>query len=351
MTNTPAGTNWIWGTTNLPFGTNIFVYYQDGANYTNELWVTNDFYSLKVSGGGLNWTNHVVTNLTAGVDCVTNVRYAGYTFLTNVLFYDAREGWHGGSGPPKAVQAVQLDLVKFNTWLNNTNINGGSNDNYLACLNNHHIQPIDSIYVYNAVPLTNTVLPAVRIINGIEMPVADGRWGFSLATAQPLYIQGDYNCINTSGSSLDSASVVHTQPAGLMADSITILSDNWADGLSSTMHSGGPTATTTEINAACLEGIVRSTNNAASNANGYSGGVENFLRLLENWSSSTLWYNGSIVVMFPSQYATNCWEQTGGYYTAPHRSWAFDTNFQNYANLPPMTPTSQGVIRATWVAN
>ena len=71
-----------------------------------------------------------------------------------------------------------------------------------------------------------------------------------------------------------------------------------------------------------LAGIVPSTNSI------YSGGVENFLRTAgELVSSSTLWYNGSIVVMFPSQYATNYWQQTGNYYNAPNRNWAFDTNF------------------------
>ncbi|HTR40537.1 MAG TPA: hypothetical protein VMH87_02815 [Pseudomonadales bacterium] len=352
LTNTPIGTNW----NAIPTGTNLFLYYQDGANGTNyQMWVTNDFYALKV-GGVQGWTNSVQTATSAGIDCVTNVRYAGYTFLTNVLFWDWREGWHNGSGPPKSVQAVQLDLVKFNTWLMNKAMNGGSNYNYLCYLSNHKSRSIDSIYVYNAVPLTSTVLPAVRIINGAMMPPATGSRGFTLATAQPLYVQGDYNVQTPAGSSIDSASVQYTQPAGLMADSITVLSDNWSDANSSSSHastdtSGGPTATTTEINAACLEGIVQSTNNAASNAHGYSGGVENFLRLLENWSSANLWYNGSIVVMFPSQFATNCWQQTGNYYTAPTRKWAFDTNFNNYLNLPPLTPTSQGVLRATWVAN
>ncbi len=312
------------------------------------MWVTNDFYSLKVGGS----TNHIQAATSAGLDCVTNVKYAGYSFLTNVLFWDAREGWHGGSGPSKAVQAVQLDLVKFNLWITNGAINGGSNYNALCNLASHKSHPLDCIYVYNAVPLTSTVLPAVRIIHGAMMPPVTGSKGFTLATAQPLYIYGDYNVSNTLGSSLDSASVIYTEPAGLMADSITILSDAWSDSASATINnSGGPNAATTELNAACLEGIVQSTNNAASDAHGYSGGVENFLRLLENWSSSTLWYNGSIIVMFPSQYATNCWQQTGNYYTAPTRHWAFDTNFSSYVNLPPMTPTSQGVIRASWVAN
>jgi len=127
-----------------------------------------------------------------------------------------------------------------------------------------------------------------------------------------------------------------------MADAITILSGNWNDGIIS-KNPFGPTSTT--VNAACLAGIVPSTNSL------YSGGVENYLRLLESWGpSASLWYNGSIVAMFPSQYATNYWQQTGNYYDAPTRHWAFDTNFMQQAGLPPLTPQSKGVIRANWNA-
>ena len=70
----------------------------------------------------------------------------------------------------------------------------------------------------------------------------------------------------------------------------------------------------------------------------YSGGVENYLRTLENWSSSSLWYNGSFVAMFPSEYATNYWQQTGGFYLAPNRRFAYDTNFVRQTGLPPLTP-------------
>jgi len=333
LTNTPTGTNWG----GVPTGTNLFLYYQDPLNAPNYLtWITNDFYTLKTGG----WTNCIA--YATGVYSITNVKYAGYSFVTNVLFWDWREGWHGGSGPPKAVQAVQLDLVKLNKWLTNSAVNGGSAYNYLSQV--HNGRPIDSIYIYNAVPQTSTILPAIRVVNGARMLPSSEPYGFTLATAQPLYIQGDYNVMNAFGSSIDSPSVVYTEPAALIADSISVLSDNWADANSSTSHtstdtSGGPTVTTTEINAACIAGIVPSTNNAASTANGYSGGVENYFRLLENWSSATFWYNGSIVALFPSKYATNCWQQTGNYYTAPTRKWAFDTNFAGGFNLPPLTPT------------
>ena len=71
--------------------------------------------------------------------------------------------------------------------------------------------------------------------------------------------------------------------------------------------------------------------------------MENFIRLLEDWGigvsggKQTLTYNGSIVVLFYSQYATNHWNY-GNYYTAANRNWAFDMNFTNAAKLPPLTP-------------
>jgi hypothetical protein len=132
----------------------------------------------------------------------------------------------------------------------------------------------------------------------------------------------------------------------LIGDSITLLSDNWNDSITNKL----PTPTTTTVNAAMVEGIVRSTN-ASPVSPGYSGGLENFLRLLENWSQSIpLWYNGSIVVMFPSQIATNYQIPTGNYYNAPARNWAFDTNFAVQVGLPPLTPQCKGVIRTNWNA-
>ncbi|HEY1788096.1 MAG TPA: hypothetical protein VGJ73_08075 [Verrucomicrobiae bacterium] len=367
LTNTATGTN--FGSLR-PVGNSMALYYEDGANSPNFLtWVTNDFYMFTNRSGSTSiamQTNIlpiafslILTNNLTGIKWTNNpagtntLFFAGYSFLTNVLFTDAREGWHNGSGPAKNVQAVQMDVSNFNNWLTYKGATSGSNLNALCNSSNHKSHPIDSIYVFNGVPLTATTLPAVRLMKGIMLPTNDGSFGFTLATAQPLYIWGDYNAKTTAGSSVSQNSDTYTEPAGVMADAVTILSDGWTDGNTSGQFSGGPTASDTTINCACLEGIVQSnTNNAASDANGYSGGVENFLRTLENWGSSNpLYYNGSIIVMFPSQYATNCWQQTGGYYTAPSRHWAFNTNFNSFSGLPPLTPRSQGVIRGTWTVN
>jgi hypothetical protein len=53
--------------------------------------------------------------------------------------------------------------------------------------------------------------------------------------------------------------------------------------------------------------------------------------------------------MFPSQYATNIWQNTGNYYNAPKRQWAFDLNFTHQGGLPAMTPRVKGIIRQGWV--
>ncbi|HTV39958.1 MAG TPA: hypothetical protein VMF08_05250 [Candidatus Sulfotelmatobacter sp.] len=342
-----------------PVGTNFFVYYQDpyyqstvyNTNANNLassiIWMTNDFYIVSnvtrhqlVSGftnyvPASRWTNSTGTNV---------IWYAGYSFLTNVLFYDWREGWNGGSGyggVGKSVWAVQFDVSKFNIWQTNTGINGGGNFDELCNLHNNH--PIGKVYIYNSVPLTVTNLPAVRVINGSQLPDS---YGLSIATPMPLYVKGDFN--TTEGGASDAGiqgDVVDSWPASFLADAITILSSSWSDSDTGKL----PTPSTTTINAACLEGIVPSSSSVGTTDDTqYSGGVENFLRLLESWGS--LYYNGSIVVMFPSQYATNRWLETGNYYNAPNRYWTFDTNFTTEAGLPPFTPTMLTTSRATWTA-
>ena len=159
---------------------------------------------------------------------------------------------------------------------------------------------------------------------------------------------GNYNVQTLQGSCVGlygtNGATTYTCPAALLADSVTILSPNWNDSNTGKMPGSGSST----VNAAMLEGIVASNPSVSGN---YSGGLENFLRLLENWSGQTLTYNGSIIVLFYSQYATNSWQPTGNYYNAPTRHWAFDLNFRNANKLPPMTPASRAMIRGNWYAH
>src|SRR5207249_2951047 len=117
-------------------------------------------------------------------------------------------------------------------------------------------------------------------------------------------------------------------PASLVADAITILSGAWQDGNTGTYDTRD--ASNTTINAAVLAGIV------PSNSSYFSGGVENFFRLLETWSSDTLTFNGSIVALFPSQTAIAPWGITT--YTAPQRQSHSNRKSNTNPNPPPAPP-------------
>ena len=130
------------------------------------------------------------------------------------------------------------------------------------------------------------------------------------------------------------------KPASLAGDAITVLSTSWSD---STSIASPPAAGDTTVNAAFLAGIVETPTYSS-----YSGGVENYPRFLENWGGRTMTYNGSLVVMFPSQYATGQWVYGGSVYQAPSRNWAFDLNFLDSTKLPPATPQVRTLIRGSW---
>jgi hypothetical protein len=238
---------------------------------------------------------------------------------TNNSFYDGREG--------KTIQPIDINIGNLKTW-SETNFTlrpvlVGSN--------------LSSIYVLDARTLPATSLGAVRVVNGLQLPTN----GLTVATARPLYVQGDYNEYNSA--KLGSADTSATRPASLVADAITILSDNWHDNYGSSLHN----ATATTVNAAFLTGVVETTQGQ------YSGGMENFPRFLETWTGIPFTYNGSMVKMFPSLYATNVWNGINyakHYYDPPVRRWAFDSNFRDRLKLPPWTPSFQEVFRHQWAA-
>ncbi len=238
----------------------------------------------------------------------------GAFFSTNVSFYNKREG--------KTVNSVQIDVGKLKTW-------STTNTALRAVL----ARDVSSIYVADMRTQTGSTEAGVRLVNGQTLPAQ----GLTVATPDPLYVQGNYNAPTAA---LGTTNTTGTLPASLVGDSITVLSTAWSDGNASKSISSRIAANTT-VNAAFLAGIV------ASDGVNYSGGVENFPRFLEDWSSKTFTYNGSMVVMYYSQLATAPW---GGsdVYSAPSRNWAFDLNFMDATKLPPGTPQLLTLIRGTW---
>jgi hypothetical protein len=206
-------------------------------------------------------------------------------------------------------------------------------------------------YTYNGIvasPYTNTTYltnwtinsqPGIVLSNGAVLPPQ----GLSIATPDPVYIDGNWNIKTSPSGSSDAglADTTYTHPSAIYSDAVTILSPNWNPANSSQSISSR-TATSDTVNAAFLTG------NVPSNGTYYSGGVENFPRFLEDWSNQTFTYNGSMVAMFSSQIATAPWPGTGSVYNPPTRNWAFDNNFSNPAKQPPMTPQVITVSRSKW---
>jgi hypothetical protein len=175
------------------------------------------------------------------------------------------------------------------------------------------------IYIYDDTSSGYNDPKGIRLTKGSVLPTE----GLTVASMNPVYIQGDYN-VDAQGKSVVSSAV--------FADAVTILSNSWNDGNSSYALSSRQAADTT-VNTAIVAGFLPSgwiNENGAQY--GYSGGLNNFPRFLENWSNDTFTYNGSMIELFTSQVATGEWD-TGNIYSPPHRDWNFDSRFID--NPPP----------------
>jgi hypothetical protein len=258
-----------------------------------------------------------------------------YSFITTTnTFYDQREN--------KTAFVTDLDVGLFNKWLTNTTPNSGAALN-LAKKTKYgtNTTPVglNSIYINDMRGVSSSTFAAVRVRDGQYLPPD----GLTVATARPIYVMGDYNA-PTPGS----ANTADTKPAALIGDAISVLSGNWADANSNNGPSPTRPASADTVNAAFLAGIVQTTN--VGGAKHYSGGLENFPRFLEDWSGKNFTYNGSMVVLFPSRFATSWWigPSTTTYYQAPRRVWAFDKNYLSYLKLPPCTPGVRKLVRGQW---
>jgi hypothetical protein len=180
--------------------------------------------------------------------------------------------------------------------------------------------------------------PGIVLTNGGTLPSN----GLSIVTPDPAYIVGNWNVTNSSGQGMTQTyNVSDTLPSAVFSDAITILSSAWNPNNSTNVLTSRVASPDT-VNAAFLTG------NVPSDHSYYSGGVENFPRFQEDWSGVNFYYNGSMVEMFQSKVSNYPWPGTGVVYNPPNRDWAFDTNFSNPTQLPPLTPRVIYLNRARW---
>jgi len=159
--------------------------------------------------------------------------------------------------------------------------------------------------------------------------------GLTVASENPVYIQGNWNADNTGFGDPHVATSV-------LADAVTLLSNNWNDRVSflEAHDLTDRNAATTWYRLAIMGGkglsFPRITGAAADF--GTDGGAHNFLRYLEDWGGQTLNYRGSLASMFTSRQGVGTYKCCADVYTPPTRAYNFDTDFLTPALLPPRTP-------------
>ncbi len=194
-----------------------------------------------------------------------------------------------------------------------------------------------SIARKNAVTGARHVLKLVDGVLGNLPARPDGSGGFTVASENPVYVQGNYNA-NNSGFGNGNAD------AGVIADAVTLLSNQWNDlnGFLNPLNPGARAANTTWYRMAVAAGknlsFPQPTSFAAAQDYGTDGGLHNFLRYIESWGG-TLNYQGSLVSLYYSQYATGVFKCCTTVYGPPTRAYSFDQSFLAPSNLPPGTPT------------
>jgi len=168
----------------------------------------------------------------------------------------------------------------------------------------------------------------VRLHDGPKL-----RAPLSVATNLPLYVLGDYNNL-----------VNDWQPASVVADAVTLLSDRWDDSKSGEGKTE-KAPDNTEVYAAIRAGHSPTPFYGSPDSGGQ---LENFPRFLEEWNGKTMTIIGSFVSLWFPKLSTAGWACCD-YYYPPARDWGFEVRFRDPNTLPPMTPVVGQILRVGFV--
>ncbi len=335
---TPTSPNWATGlppaadTAQQPYGVDLDDYHQliDYTTTPTDL----DPYRFQTQAGikiTIDASNNVKIYKLDGGDITNNAKGTTIrnTITTNETITDNREGATTGNG---TIRITTLDIGALTTAIN-------ANTNNVSTVWNGIVYIVDT----SADPNGVNTKRAIRLENGGSLP----NGGLTVVSGNPIYVQGDYNT-GTTGTTQPASNNVSSpdptrptvpgytrQPAAIVADAVTILSNAWVDSKSGTV----PDASPTTVNAGLVSGIVPSGNGY------YSGGVENFPRFLEDWSGKNLTYYGSMIELFQSKQAIGRWG-SANVYSPPNRPWYFDSSF--VSNPPPGLLASFNYRRSRW---
>ena len=238
-------------------------------------------------------------------------------------------------------------------------------------------------YVGNAAPLNGTPTPrtvvsrdvarqnpamffrrALKLVNGGRgMLPANGAQGLTVASENPVYIQGNFNACGTptqdcaAGTGFGNTPGTDHVSASVVADAVTLLSRTWNDLRSfNSPHSvTGRVGNSTWYRLGIIAGkginFPRPTSATTTDHQdfGTDGGAHNFLRYLESWApNTTIYYRGSIISLYTNRQGAGVYKCCGNVYDAPGRGYAFDQDFLDPRLLPPRTPMFRDINTLTF---
>ena len=253
----------------------------------------------------------------------------------------------GARGVPSAVECRNIFSFRYDMWYEGRerrwvdvlDINLGALFAWATGGNQTSIIYITAETAGADDPRGDGVFPVIRLVNGQTLGNA-----VSIATNHPMYVLRNFNSVDW-------------QPAALVADAVTFLSNAWNDAQhqTTTVERRDWNAVDTEVNAAVLAGHSPTPcDHEVCGNQPYGGGLENFPRFLEYWDGDELLYRGSLVSLFYNQQGRGPWQFSGNrrarnqYYWPPTRNWEFDTRFEDPENLPPGTPVVGNVIHTAF---
>ena len=289
---------------------------------------------MTINGTTVTVTTQNGTTATAPQIATLKTAFTGKTTL-----YDQREG--------KTADVANIDVSKLTPTLNALSSSGFNGVIYI----------VDNTPVTTSGASPSPNAKTIRLQNGGVLP----NNGLTLASENPVYIQGDYNTgtsatnpstsvpANSTGNPTNSDSPTvpgyTRKSSAVMGDAVMFLSNNWNDA-NAPLTVVNRLASNTTYNTAIMAGFMPSQYTPPSGSQyGYSGGGNNFPRFLETWTAKTCTYYGSMVELFQSKTYTGKWD-TGNIYTPPSRRWNFDTNFSTSA--PPGSFILTVYSRGSW---
>ena len=181
-----------------------------------------------------------------------------------------------------------------------------------------------TIYAYSEFQLPGAV-GVVRVLNGGELPSG----GLTVASPDPVYVRGHFNASGTN------------QPALICGDAVTFLSAGWSEE-TSWAEVAVRTAADTTVRAVVLTGATQ------SEGDYYSGGLENALRLIENWTGRSFLFRGSVVCLWDSQIAVGPFVGDGDQCAPPESNIEYDDAYRGTTFVPPDCPTVAGFETLNW---